>query len=50
MNEIIAIFSGTRLGRNSIRPKNDHDNGRMNGRMGGFLVPFYLGNQKSDRN
>ena len=30
MQKKIAIFSGIRVGRNSIRPTNDHGSGRMN--------------------
>jgi hypothetical protein len=41
MNEITAIFSGTRVGRNSIRLTNDHDNGQMNGKIDRILVRFY---------
>ena len=38
MNEIIAIFSGTRVGRNSIRPTNDHDNGRTNRKIDKIFI------------
>jgi|GEM_PF-4743192 hypothetical protein len=38
MNEITAIFSGTRVGRNSIRLTNDHDNGRTNGKMNKIFI------------
>ena len=44
-NEIIVIFSGTRVGRNSIRPTNGHANGQMDGKMDGVLVRFYPGNE-----
>ena len=50
MNQIIVIFSGTRVGAYCIRPTNDHDNGRKNGKMDKILVRFYPVNQKSDRN
>ena len=45
-NEIIVIFSGTRVGRNSIRPTNGHANGQMDGKMDGVLVRFYTGKGK----
>ena len=48
MNERIAIFSDTRVGRNSIRPTNGHANGQMNGEMDRISVHFYPMNQKSD--
>ena len=38
MNERIAIFSDTRVGRNSIRPTNYHDNGRTNRKMDKILI------------
>ena len=47
MNEITAIFSGTRVGVYCIRPANGHANGQMNGKMDGFPVRFYSGNKKS---
>ena len=50
MNEIIVIFSGTRIGAYCIRPTNGHANGQMDGKMDGVLVHFYSGNQKSNRN
>ena len=49
-NEIITIFSDTRVGAYCIRPTNGHANGRMDGKIDGVLVRFYSGNQKSDRN
>ena len=41
MQKKIAIFSGIRVGRNSIRPTNDHDSDRMSGKTGVFGVRFY---------
>ena len=38
MNEIIAIFGGTRVGAYCIRPANDHANGRTNGKMDKILI------------
>ena len=38
MNEITAIFSGTRVGAYCIRPTNDHDNGRMDGKIDGIFI------------
>ena len=40
-NEIIVIFSGTRVGAYCIRPTNGHANGQMDGKMDGGLVRFY---------
>ena len=39
-NEIITIFSGTRVGAYCIRPTNGHANGQIDGKMDGFLVRF----------
>ena len=41
MQKKIAIFSGIRVGRNSIRPTDDYGSGRMSGKTGVFLVRFY---------
>ena len=43
MQKKIAIFSGTRVGAYCIRPKNDHDNGRMNEKMGVLKFIFIRG-------
>ena len=48
-NEIIVIFSGTRVGAYCIRPTNGHANGQMNEKMDVVSVRFYPMNQKSDR-
>ena len=48
-NEIIVIFSGTRVGAYCIRPTNGHANGQMDGKMDEVLVRFYPRNQKLDR-
>ena len=45
-NEIIVIFSGTRVGAYCIRPTNGHANGQMDGKMDGVLVRFYSGKGK----
>ena len=47
-DEIIAIFSGTRVGAYCIRPTNGHANGQMNGEMDKISIHFYPMNQKSD--
>ena len=49
-NEIIVIFSCTRVGAYCIRPTNGHANGQMNVKMDGVLVRFWPGNQKLDPN
>ena len=43
MQKKIAIFSGTRVGAYCIRPTNDHDNGRMNEKMGVLRFIFIRG-------
>ena len=45
-NEIIVIFSGTRVGAYCIRPTNGHANGQMDGKMDGVSVRFYPGKTK----
>ena len=40
-NEIIVIFSGTRVGAYCIRPTNGHANGRMSGKIDRVSVRFY---------
>ena len=45
-NEIIVIFSGTRVGAYCIRHTNGHANGQMDGKMDGVLVRFYTGKGK----
>ena len=43
MQKKIAIFSGTCVGAYCIRPTNDHDNGRMNEKMGVLRFIFIRG-------
>ena len=43
MQKKITIFSGIRVGAYCIRPKNDHENGRMNEKMGVLRCIFIRG-------